>query len=122
MAEGLARHILGPPHEVESAGTRPSSVHPLTIEVLRERGIDISSHRSKSVLEFDLDEFDLFVTLCHEEQCPMLPSHARQLHWPLSDPTCANSRQQAVELFRKTRDEIARLLNDLKDEIGRKGG
>ena len=52
MAEGLLRHDAGDRFEVESAGTKPSSVRPEAIAVMRELGIDISDHRSKSVDEF----------------------------------------------------------------------
>ncbi len=53
MAEGLLRHDAGERFEVESAGTKPSSVRPEAIAAMRELGIDISGHRSKSVEEFD---------------------------------------------------------------------
>ena len=58
MAEGLLRHDAGDRFEVESAGTEPSVVRPEAIAVMRELGIDISGHRSKSVAEFDRRHFD----------------------------------------------------------------
>jgi len=53
MAEGLLRHDAGNTYEVFSAGTKPTHVRPEAIDVMREVGIDISSHRSKSVDEFE---------------------------------------------------------------------
>ena len=52
MAEGILRDLAGDRFEVESAGIQPSHVRPEAIEAMREIGIDISSHRSKSVDEF----------------------------------------------------------------------
>ena len=72
MAEGLLRRDGGLRFEVESAGTHPSSVRPEAVEVLREVGIDISGHRSKSVDEFEGREFDCVITVCDnaKENCP----------------------------------------------------
>ena len=64
MAEGLLRHDAGDRYEVFSAGTRPGSVRPEAITAMRELGIDISGHRSKSVDEFDGQRFDYVVTVC----------------------------------------------------------
>src|SRR5579872_3565200 len=75
MAEGWLRHLAGDRFEVASAGTHPSSVNPLAIEAMRERGIDISSHRSKSVQEFVSQPFDYVITVCDAaaEACPIFP-------------------------------------------------
>ncbi|MEZ4652830.1 MAG: hypothetical protein R3E12_04285 [Candidatus Eisenbacteria bacterium] len=49
MGEGLARALAGPSIRVQSAGSHPSIVHPVAIQVLNELGIDTSGQRSKSV-------------------------------------------------------------------------
>ena len=64
MAEGLLRHVAGDYFDVESAGTKPGSVRPEAIAVMRELGIDISGHRSKSVQDFDGQKFDHVITVC----------------------------------------------------------
>ena len=64
MAEGLARHRFGDRAEVVSAGSQPSRVNPLAVEVMQEIGIDIRSHHSKSVDTLDAARFDLVITLC----------------------------------------------------------
>ena len=51
MAEGLLRHDSGDRFTAESAGTKPSMVRPEAITVMKEAGIDITSHRSKHVDE-----------------------------------------------------------------------
>src|SRR5579872_7612007 len=73
MAEGLLRHDAGDRFEVASAGTRPGSVRPEAIAVMREIGIDISGHRSKSVDEFASRDFDYVLTVCDntKETCPI---------------------------------------------------
>ena len=74
MAEGLLRHDAGDRFEVESAGTKPCHVRPEAIAVMKELGIDISGHRSKSVDEFAGRSFDYVLTVCDnaKESCPDL--------------------------------------------------
>ncbi|HSL19892.1 MAG TPA: arsenate reductase ArsC [Vicinamibacterales bacterium] len=110
MAEGLARHLFGDAAQVESAGSVPWRVHPLAIAALSELGIDISSQRSKSVDEVNAGGFDLIVTLCAEEVCPVVPGNVRRLHWPLPDPSFAGDERDRLQHFRDTRDEIQRRL------------
>jgi arsenate reductase (thioredoxin) len=86
MAEGLARQILGNRASVSSAGSQPKPVSACAIDAMAEIGIDISAHKSKSVDDMDLSRIDLVVTLCADEVCPILPSGARRLHWPIADP------------------------------------
>ena len=64
MAEGLLRHAAGDRFEVYSAGTRPGLVRPEAIAVMREIGIEISGHRSKSVDEFVGQDLDYVITVC----------------------------------------------------------
>src|ERR1051325_846900 len=75
MAEGLLRALAGELVEVASAGVSPSSVRPEAIEAMRETGIDISSHRSRSVDEFTDQRFDYVITVCDNarEHCPVFP-------------------------------------------------
>src|SRR5688500_16932033 len=89
MAEGLARRMYSGHAEVASAGSAPVSVNPHAIEALRDDGIDISGHQSKSVDAIDAGSFDLIVTLCADEVCPVVPGRVTRLHWPLPDPAAA---------------------------------
>ena len=115
MAEGLARAKFGARLRVQSAGSQPSEVNPLAIEALREVGVDISAHFSKSVDTIDPVSVDLVVTLCAEEVCPMGLAGVRRVHWPLTDPAGPN---RSIERFREARDEIARRLDALNAELG----
>ena len=81
MAEGLARAMLGAQAFVQSAGSHPSPVHPMAIDVMAEIGVDISDHVSKSVNTVDPASVDTVITLCDEEICPAWggTSHAAAL-------------------------------------------
>ena len=109
MAEGLLRHDAGDRFTVESAGTKPSHVRTEAIAVMKELGIDISGHRSKSVEEFARTEFDYVLTVCDnaKESCPVFPGHANRLHKNFEDPAAAEGTEAArLAVFRRVRDEI----------------
>jgi arsenate reductase len=113
MAEGLLRAMAGDRFDVASAGVGPSSVRPEAIEVMREIGIDISSHRSKSVDEFTDEQFDYVITVCDNarEQCPVFPAQAKMLHWSFDDPAATGDKT----VFRRVRDEIKERLQEFMD-------
>ncbi len=117
LAEGLAKSIFGENAIVESAGSEPSGkVQPWAIEVLKEEGIDISKNWSKSTDQLPLGflaNLQYVITLCAEEVCPMLPSKAKRLHWPIQDPASASEEKKA-EAFRKARTEIREKLLEFK--------
>jgi arsenate reductase len=109
MAEGLLRHEGGCRFEVFSAGTKPSSVRPEAIAVMREIGIDISGHRSKPVDELTGQRFDTVITVCDNAKavCPVFSSKSRQLHWPFEDSAAVvGSEEVRQAAFRKVRDQI----------------
>lgn len=111
IAEGVARSMAPVGTTVWSAGSRPTSVRPEAIAVLRELGLDISSHRSKSVEEIPTSEVDTVVTLCGEEECPVFLGQAIRLHWGLPDPAAVTgSTEERLNAFRQTRDELRRRL------------
>ena len=110
MAEGLLRHDGGEGFEVESAGVSPSRVRDEAVEAMREVGIDISGHRSKSADEFTGQEFDYIITVCDHarETCPVFPGHARRVHRSFEDPPHpgAADPEATLAVFRRVRDEI----------------
>ena len=113
MAEGLLRDLAGERFEVASAGVSPAHVRPEAIEAMREIGIDISHHRSKSVDEFSDQEFDYVITVCDRanESCPIFPGGAKRIHWSFDDPSAASGNdEQRLAAFRKIRDEIRHRL------------
>lgn len=113
MAEGLLRQDAGERFEVSSAGTRPTQVRPEAVVVMREIGIDISQHRSKSVEELIGREFDYVITVCDnaKESCPMFPGHAVRLHHSFEDPAAVEgSREAKLASFRRVRDQLREYL------------
>jgi len=113
MAEGLLRHLAGNRFEVMSAGVSPTQVKPEAITAMREIGIDISSHRSKSVDEFSNEQFDYVITVCDNanEQCPVFPGSTKRIHWSFEDPAAAEGDENArLVVFRRVRDEILQRL------------
>ena len=114
MAEGIARSLAPRGIKILSAGSRPTSVRPEAIAVLREIGIDISGHRSKSVTEILPSDVDTVITLCGEEECPVFLGKAQRLHWGLSDPAAvAGSEAERIAAFRSVRDDLRRRITAL---------
>ena len=115
MAEGLLRHDGGEAFVVESAGIEPSFVRPDAIEAMREIGIDISGHRSKSIDEFAGQPFAYVITVCDnvQQNCPIFPAATSRIHWSIEDPAAVHGAGQTrLAAFRAARD-------DLREQIGR---
>jgi arsenate reductase len=109
MGEGLFRQEGHGGYEVESAGTKPSQVRPEAIAVMKELGIDISGHRSKSVNEFDGQSFDYVITVCDNarDNCPVFPAGTERIHWSFEDPAAVQgTEEQRLSAFRRIRDQI----------------
>ena len=118
LAEGLARHIFGAKAVVESAGSKPGQLNPFAVQAMKEIGIDISSHYSKSVDEL-APEFvaglDYVITLCAEEVCPVIISKATKLHWPFPDPAGKGTTdEERLAQFRVARDNIKARLEEFQ--------
>ncbi len=106
---GLFRAEGGGGFEVFSAGTKPSSVRPEAIAVMKEIGIDISGHRSKSVDEFSGQSINYVVTVCDNarDNCPVFPAGSERIHWSFEDPAAVRgSEQERLAAFRRIRDQI----------------
>lgn len=111
MAEGIAKQILGDRGLVQSAGSRPSAVNPLTIQVMKEIGIDMTGHYSKSAADIDPATVETVITLCAEEECPVFLGKAERIHWPFPDPgRGAATEEEKLKSFREVRDAIQRRL------------
>ncbi len=115
MAEGLLRELGEGKFAVESAGVAPSSMRPEAVEAMREIGIDISGHRSKSADEFARQQFDYIITVCDnaKESCPVFPGQAKRIHQSFEDPPpeTVGDYEARLKIFRRVRDEIREWLN-----------
>jgi arsenate reductase (thioredoxin) len=119
MAEGLGRMIFGNRVHVQSAGSEPSIVNPYAIEVMREIGVDLTKHHSKSAQTIDPASVDTVITLCAEEVCPVFLGKARRLHWPIPDPASKDpsiAREELLLRFRTARDTIRGMLERFAKE------
>jgi arsenate reductase len=113
MAEGMLRHLAGDQFEVYSAGSQPTTVNPLAIQVMSERGIDLSGHRSKHLKEFLSQPFDYVITVCDQaaEVCPIFPGRAQHIHWSFPDPAAVTgTHEERFETFQWTRNAIEQQL------------
>jgi len=109
MAEGFLRALASGRYEVVSAGTEKTSVHPLAIRAMAERGIDISRHTSKLYADLPAARWDYLITVCDEanERCPFVPGAVTRLHWSFEDPSRATgSEETRLAVFRRVRDLI----------------
>ncbi|OEC88487.1 MULTISPECIES: arsenate reductase ArsC [Methanobacterium] len=132
MAEGLFRHLHGDDFDVYSAGSDPQKVDPLAIKCMGEIGIDISGHRSKSLNEFEGQEFDYIITVCGNpyNACPFFAGGRKYFKHPaqnsrilapqtlvfegFEDPSAFDGTDgEKLELFKKIRDELKEWLEDL---------
>jgi arsenate reductase len=120
MSEGLARNLYGARAVLASAGSKPSRVNPYAIEVMRELGIDLTTHHSKSVDDINAADVDTVITLCAEEVCPVFLGRARRLHWPIPDPASDDpslGRDEMLARFRRARDTIRAKLAAFETDL-----
>jgi len=109
MAEGFLRTLAAGRCEAASAGTEKTSVHPLAIRAMAERGIDISRHSSKLYADLPPARWDYLITVCDDanERCPFVPGAVTRLHWSFEDPSRATGSDEArLAVFRRVRDQI----------------
>jgi arsenate reductase len=120
MAEGWAKALKGDVIDAYSAGTAPSTVNPLAIKVMKEAGVDISSQRSKNVVELMDVDFDVVITLCGDarDTCPVFPGDAKVVHRGFDDPARAEgSEEEVLAFFRRVRDEIRDFVMTLPESV-----
>ncbi len=111
MAEAFLRSIDARLN-VFSAGTNPAeTVHPMAVQVMLEKGIDLRGHHPKNVSGFSATHFDYVITVCDgaRESCPVFTGHVgHRLHIGFDDPAQATgSSEEIAAVFRRVRDEIA---------------
>ena len=119
MAEGWAKHLKGDTIEAYSAGIEPHGMNARAVAVMKEIGVDISSHHSKHVDELKDVPLDYVVTVCGHanETCPMFPGKTKVVHVGFDDPPQlakgAVSEEEALNHYRRVRDEIRAFVETL---------
>jgi arsenate reductase len=112
MAQGFAEKLGKGKFEVYSAGSRPASlIDPLVIDVMKEKAIDLSSKRPKSLNDLPPIEMDYLVTMGCEETCPAVPAK-KTIEWEIQDP-----KGKSIDVFRNVRDIIEHRVKALFEGI-----
>jgi len=123
MAEGWARDLHPERIAAFSAGIEPGRVDPRAVRVMAEAGVDISGQRSKHVDSLTDVTFDAVITVCDHanESCPVFPGRVRRLHAGFDDPPrlalAADCEEEALEQYRRVRDEIRRYVESLPEVL-----
>src|SRR5690606_26752081 len=123
MSEGWARHLRGDQIDAYSAGVAPHGLDPRAIRVMAEAGVDISAHTSKHLDTLLHLPFDYVVTVCDNAagSCPMFPGDSRKIHRSFEDPPAlarrAQSEEQALDHYRRVRDEIRAYIETLPEGL-----
>jgi arsenate reductase len=112
MAEVFLDHNCGGEFEAHSAGLEPGKLNPLAVEAMKEAGLDISGHQTKSVSDM-LNSGKVFshvITVCDEtsaKRCPIFPGAGARLHWGFPDPSAFQGTwEENLARTREVRDEI----------------
>ena len=124
IAHGLLNDLASAHFEVFSAGSHPNKVHPISIAVMEEVGIDISKHTSDHIDDYINKDIDIVITVCDNANnaCPLFPENTKRIHWSIDDPFRNwNFELNQLSTFRKTREEIKlRLLKFIQaNKIGK---
>ena len=125
MAEGWAKHLKGDAIEAYSAGVEPHGMNARAVAVMKEAGVGLSSHRSKHVDELKDVPLDYVVTVCGHanETCPMFPGKTKVVHVGFDDPPQlardAANEEEALEHYRRVRDEIRAFVETLPASLER---
>jgi arsenate reductase len=123
MAEGLCRHFRGETIEPFSAGIETHGLNPFAVKVMGEIGIDISSHRSKTLQEFSGKAFDYVITVCGHanENCPVFPAQTKIHYQGFEDPPKlaknACTEEETLAPYRQVRDEIKAYILKLPEVL-----
>jgi thioredoxin type arsenate reductase len=125
MAEAILRELGGHRVEVASAGTEATRVHPLAVREMAERGLDISSQRSKHMDELVGERFDFVVTVCDNarESCPIFPGDPERIHWSIPDPAAVEGPEKPRrQAFKRAANELTTRIRYLLALLEKKKG
>ncbi len=125
MAEGWTRALKGDIISAFSAGIETHGLNPRAVKVMAEAGIDISTHRSKTVADLPTKDLDYVVTVCDHahESCPLFPGKTKVIHIGFDDPPRlaknAQTEDEALAHYRRVRDEIKVFVETLPEGLGK---
>jgi arsenate reductase len=122
MAEALLKKRAGDIFDAYSAGTEPTEIHPLTIKVMSEVGIDVSGQHPKPLRDF-LGRlpvrYVVFVCPKAENKCPIFwPGAVKRLEWAFEDPAeTKGTEEERIATFRSVRDQIDQKITGWLKEL-----
>jgi arsenate reductase len=125
MAEGWTRTLKGNIIDAFSAGTEAKGLNPLAVKVMKEVGVDISTQKSKNVMDLLKQKmaFDYVITVCDQasESCPLFPAKTKVIHVGFEDPPKlaknAKTEAEALPHYRRIRDEIREFIATLPGSL-----
>ena len=123
MAEGWARALKGEAVEAYSAGIQKHAMNPHAVKVMKEAGVDISRHFSKTPAELGPVEFDYVVTVCGhaDENCPVFPGRTQVVHVGFDDPPKLTKHlpdgEEKLAVYRRVRNEIRKYVETLPESL-----
>lgn len=108
LAEALLRHTDSSHFAVFSAGLTASEIDQRTLEALEHIGVDASGLRSKSIDEFQGQEFDYVITLCDKssEEASRMPSSDEVMTWNFEDPTTSEKHEPFRHALQEIHDRV----------------
>ena len=115
IAEGLLRNLASDKFSVFSAGSHPNQVHPMSVAVMEEVGIDISHHTSDPITDYIDHGIDIVITVCDnaKQACPVFPGNVEHIHWSIEDPFNGwDFDPLDLDNFRKVREDINSRIKD----------
>ena len=116
IAEGILKNEASDRFNVFSAGSHPSRLHPASVAVMQEWGIDISHHKSESINNYIDKNIDIIITVCDNanQSCPTFPDGKIRLHWSIKDPFHGwGNNQEDLHPYRVARDELKKRIDKL---------
>lgn len=121
MAEGWGKHLKSDEFEFYSAGTKSHGLNPRAVAVMKEAGVDISSHESNTLDELSHIKLDIVFTVCSDadENCPVLPG-VKVIHKGFDDPprlTEGMDDEKALPAYRRVRDEIKIFVESIEESL-----
>ncbi len=122
IAEAFLRNYASDQFEVYSGGFESKPIHPLTIKVMEEIGIDMNGQYSKPLTQYlGKVHFGYLITVCSdaEDKCPIFPGIGIRLHWPFDDPVAfVGTDEEKLDKFREIRYQIDQKVQSWLNEKG----
>ena len=119
MAEGWGKALKTDYFNFYSAGTKKHGLNPNAVRVMKEAGVDISSHESNTTDELPDVTMDFVFTVCSDahENCPFFPG-GKIIHVGFDDPPRItkemNDEEEILPVYRRVRDEIKEMVTNIE--------